>query len=96
LNLDSPTYNATSIVIVLGGVLWFPLLFCKDPDYIKPLVNHRDEIVSTGGPPTVPRTYRVNNDETDNELPSYYEMTSPPAYKTKTTTIVTESSPSLC
>lgn len=45
-------------------------------------MNARSRIVTTNGSGRAP-LYRPNNEERDDELPSYYEMIPPPAYKTK-------------
>ncbi|CEP10221.1 hypothetical protein [Parasitella parasitica] len=87
------TYNITSISILIGCGLWLPFIFCKSEKYYSPSsssndapqssVNNRPRPVSTNGALRL-STYRPNNDGRDEELPSYYEMISPPAYKKKT------------
>ncbi|CAO3612988.1 unnamed protein product [Mucor fragilis] len=84
------TYNITSIGILVGLVLWMPFVFCKSYKYYTPPsstasgtnMNARSRIVTTNGSGRAP-LYRPNNEERDDELPSYYEMIPPPAYKTK-------------
>lgn len=88
--IDIVTYNITSICILIGCGLWVPFIFCKTDKYYTPPSsdtsrvnsNYRSRIVTTNGPPPV-STYRPNNTEGDEELPSYYEMIPPPAYKNK-------------
>lgn len=87
--IDLSTYNVTTIAIIVGATFWTPLIFCREE---FPVVDE-ERITSTGGPPIVP-TYRANNDELDDELPSYYEMGPPPAYKNKSESIVNDGSPS--
>ncbi|KAL9537889.1 hypothetical protein MBANPS3_011373 [Mucor bainieri] len=87
------TYNITSIGILVGLVLWVPFVFCKSDKYYTPPsstasgtnVNARSRLTTTNGSGRAP-LYRPNNEEADDELPSYYEMIPPPAYKTKTNT----------
>ncbi|KAL0145102.1 hypothetical protein V8B55DRAFT_1458592 [Mucor lusitanicus] len=87
------TYNITSISILVGLALWMPFVFCKSDKYYTPPssttsganVNARSRIVTTNGSGRAP-LYRPNNEERDDELPSYYEMIPPPAYKTKSNT----------
>lgn len=89
-NVDIVTYNITSICILIGCGLWVPFIFCKSDKYYTPPSsdtsradsNYRSRIVTTTGSPRV-STYRPNNTESDEELPSYYEMIPPPAYKKK-------------
>ncbi|GAN02986.1 hypothetical protein MAM1_0032d02436 [Mucor ambiguus] len=84
------TYNITSISILVGLALWMPFVFCKSVKYYTPPssttsdtnMNARSRIVTTNGSGRAP-LYRPNNEERDDELPSYYEMISPPAYKSK-------------
>lgn len=92
LYVDIGTYNITSICIVLGAIIWIPFGFCRSHKYVggddsnsTTNDNHRSRIISTGGPVT----YRPNNEESNidgDELPSYYEMISPPPYKSKRST----------
>ncbi|KAK4520571.1 uncharacterized protein ATC70_006448 [Mucor velutinosus] len=87
------TYNITSISILVGLALWIPFIFCKSDQYYTPPsstasgtnMNVRSRIVTTHGSGRAP-LYRPNNGEHDDELPSYYEMIPPPAYKTKSNT----------
>lgn len=88
------TYNVTSICLVIGLAIWIPFGFCKSDKYAVSSSDnsitsndHRSRITTTGGHRYV--IYRPSNDEpnTDrDELPSYYEMISPPAYKSKSST----------
>ncbi|CAO0799311.1 unnamed protein product [Mucor circinelloides] len=94
------TYNITSICILVGMALWMPFVFCKSYKYYTPPssatsrtnVNYRSRIVTTNGPPRAP-LYRPNNEERDDELPSYYEMIPPPAYKNKSTATEDDNTP---